>query len=250
MIRALALACAALCLSVPVRAADRVVSLNLCTDQWLMLLAPEKAAALSPLARDPSLSFVANAARAVPSVRASAEAVLALHPDLVLGTPIGATAALALLEESGVRVERIALPADFAGIRATARTMGDLLGVPDRAGRLIAGMDARMPAPGPARRAVAWEPRGLTAAPGDVMHAALRQAGMEDLGAGRRVGVEALVRLHPDLLAVPENTAGASLATEMLNHPSLRAIPVRAIPMTLTLCPIPASVEAVRALSD
>ena len=39
---------------------DHVVSLNLCTDQMLVLLAPEKVAALSPLARDPALSFVAQ----------------------------------------------------------------------------------------------------------------------------------------------------------------------------------------------
>ena len=38
---------------------ERVVSLNLCTDQMLVLLAPEKVLALSPLARDPALSFVA-----------------------------------------------------------------------------------------------------------------------------------------------------------------------------------------------
>ena len=64
----------------------------------LVLLAPEKIAALSPLARDPALSFVAPQAAHLPIVRASAEAVLRLHPDLVLAAPYGAQTTLALLQ--------------------------------------------------------------------------------------------------------------------------------------------------------
>ncbi len=74
-------------LAPPAQAATRVGSLNLCTDQMLVLLAPEKAAALSILARYPALSFVANQAAALPIVRPSAEAGLRLRPDLVLAGP-------------------------------------------------------------------------------------------------------------------------------------------------------------------
>jgi iron complex transport system substrate-binding protein len=42
-------------LAAPAHAGQRVVSLNLCTDQMLVLLAPEQVVALSPLARDPTL---------------------------------------------------------------------------------------------------------------------------------------------------------------------------------------------------
>src|SRR5262245_53933248 len=84
-------------------APERVVSLNLCTDQMLVLLAPEKVAALTPLARDAALSFVAPQAARLPVVRASAEAVLRLHPDLVLGAPYGAQAVLALVQREGVQ---------------------------------------------------------------------------------------------------------------------------------------------------
>lgn len=55
-----------------------------------MLLAPEKVAGLTPLARDPGLSFVAGQAARLPVVRPSAEAVLRLHPDLVLAAAFGA----------------------------------------------------------------------------------------------------------------------------------------------------------------
>ena len=230
------------------RGADRVVSLNLCTDQWLVLLAPEKVAGLSPLARDPALSFVAAEAARLPVVRASAEAVMALQPDLVLGARYGARTTLALLERAGLRVERLDLPEDLPGIRAAIRATADLLGVPDRAAPLIAAMDAALPAPGPPIQALVWEPRGWTAGRGDLMDAVLRAAGMVNTGNGGRVGLEALLRHPPALLVVPEDTAGVSLATEMLTHPAVRDIPVRTIPTRLTICPGPFTAEAVKRL--
>ena len=230
-------------------AVKRVVSLNLCTDQWLVLLAPEKVAALSPLARDPALSFVAAEAAGLPSIRASAEAVMELHPDLVLGARFGARTTLALLERAGLRVERVDLPTDFPGIRVALRTTAALLGVPERASPLIAAMNAALPPPGPPIKALVWEPRGWTSGPGELMDAVVRAAGMVDVGSGGRVGLEALLRHPPALLVLSEATAGDSLATEMPRHPAVRGIPVRAIPTRLTICPIPFTVEAVRILT-
>ena len=108
----------------------------------LVLLAPEKIAALSPLARDPALSFVAPQAAHLPIVRASAEAVLRLRPDLVLAAPYGAQTTLALLQQERVPVLRIALPQDFAGIRQMTRLLAATLGVPQRGEALLAAMDA------------------------------------------------------------------------------------------------------------
>jgi iron complex transport system substrate-binding protein len=144
----------AFALLLPWRAAgsvERVVSLNLCTDQWLVLLAPEKAVGLSALARDPALSFVAERAAQLPMVRTSAEAVMALHPDLILGARFGARTTLALLERAGFSVVRIDLPTDLPGIRTALRETAALLGVPERAEPLIAAMDAAIPParPGP-----------------------------------------------------------------------------------------------------
>jgi iron complex transport system substrate-binding protein len=237
-----------LAVAAPAQSAERIVSLNLCTDQWLVLLAPEKVAGLTTLSRDPALSFVAKQAANLPVVHASAEAVLALHPDLVLGARFGARTTLALLERSGIRVERLDLPTDFPGIRASLRTTAALLGVPGRADPLIAAMDAALPAPGAPLKALVWEPRGWTAGPGGLMDAVLREAGMIDTGSGGRVGLEALLRDKPDLLVLPADASGASLATEMLTHPAVRDIPVRTIPAPLTICPGPFTVGAVERL--
>jgi iron complex transport system substrate-binding protein len=244
--------CCLLLLPMRSQADERVVSLNLCTDQWLVLLAPEKVAGLSPLARDPALSFVAEAAAGLPVVRASAEAVMDRHPDLVLGARFGAQTTLALLERAGLRVERLDIPTDFPGIRVALHAVATLLGVPERAGPLIAAMDAALPPPrfptAEPIRVLVWEPRGWTSGPGTMMDAVVRAAGMVDAGSGGRVGLEALLRHQPDLLVLPEGTAGASLATEMLRHPAVRGIPVRSIPTPLTICPGPFTAEAVAML--
>ena len=236
----------------PAGAVQHVVSLNLCTDQLLVLLAPDKIAALSPLARDPALSFVAAQAATLPVVRPSAEAVLRLHPDLVLAAPYGAQSVLAILQEDGVPVLRAALPADFPGIRAETRLLAHRLDADARGEALIAAMDATLEAvPKRTRRvtALAWEPRYFTAGPGSLMDALLRAAGLSNLSDGRQVGLEALLRHPPDLLVVPVAPAYPSLATDMLQNPVLRSIRHRSLPPALTLCAGPFSALAVKELA-
>jgi iron complex transport system substrate-binding protein len=235
-----------------VHAAEHVVSLNLCTDQMLVLLAPEKIAALSPLSRDPALSFVARQAEHLPVVRASAEAVLRLHPDLILAAPYGAQTTLALLQQERAPVLRIALAQDFAGIRQMTRLLARALGVPQRGEALLTAMDATLgalPHPEHDVRALVWEPRGLTAGPGTLMDAVLHAAGMTNASDGSRVSLEALLRHPPELLVVPTAAAYPSLATSLLDHPALVSLPRRAIPPALTICAGPFSAAAATMLA-
>ena len=247
---------ALLLLPARIEAADRVVSLNLCTDQLLVLLAPEKIVALSPLSRDAALSFVAARAVDYPVVRASAEAVMRLQPDLVLGGRFGARTTLALLEQESIRVERLDMPDDFPGIRAMLRATAGLLGVPDRAEPVITAMDARLPPPpelpplGPPRTALAWQARGWTSGPGQLMDSILRVAGLINIGSGARLGTEALLRHPPMLLVLPDSSSGPSLATAMFQQPVIASIPIQRIPLAWTICPGPFVAEAVAALVD
>jgi len=233
-------------------AAERVVSLNLCSDQMLVLLAPKQVAGLSPLSRDPALSFVAAEAAHLPLVRPSAEAVLRLHPDLVLAGTYGAQTTLALLTQEGVPVWRLDMPQDFPAIRQQTADLAARLGVPARGAALIAAMDATLRAvvhPSHPITAVAWEPRGYTAGPGTLMHAVLRAAGLRDSGDGRRLGLEMLLRHPPGLLVVPQLPEYPSLATNLLDNPAVAGIPRRALPMPLTICAGPFTARAVALLA-
>jgi len=248
------LAALTLLLALPAGAAEpprRIVSLNLCTDQFLVLLAPDRATALSPLGRDPALSVVARQAAAMPWVRPDAEAVLSLHADLVLAGPFGARTTLAALEHRGIRVERTVMPQDFPAIRAETRRFAALLGAPAKGEALLAEMDRTLAAipPRPPIRALALQARGYTAYPGSLEDSVLHAAGLTDIGAGRRLGLEAIAADPPALLVTADPPDYPSLATDLLRHPILDRIPRRTWPPALLACGGPWTATAVARLA-
>lgn len=238
-------------LPLPSRAAERVVSLNLCTDQLLTLLAPEKVAALSTLSRDPALSVVAPEASRLAQVRADAEAVLALRPDLVLAGQYGAQAAVAALKARGVPVLQLGLPGSFDGIRSQVREVSTTLEVQARGEALLTAMDRRLatlPHPSPAPTAVLLGARGWTSGPGTLGDAVLRAAGYRNVGAGH-VGLERLVARPPDVLVTAGTPRFPSLATAMLEHPALRDIPRKRFAPALLVCAGPFTARAAEAIA-
>lgn len=224
-----------------------VVSLNLCTDQYLVQLAPARIAALSPLARDPSLSVVAARAAGLPWVRADAEAVLALAPDLVLAADWGAQTTLQALERHGVRVVRGSLPENFPAIRAETRRLAHLLGADARGEALLAAMDASLAAVAPRDQteAIVLEPRGYTATAGSLADTVLRAAGLRNGAAGQRQHLETLLTHPPALLVLADAPAYPSLATDFLRHPALARIPTRRLPPASLICGGPWTADAV-----
>ncbi len=242
--------------SIPLQAtpasASGVVSLNVCTDQLLVLLAPARIAALERLSRDPALSFVADRAKRFPVVQADAEAVLELHPDLVLAGRYGAQTTVALLKARGVRVVQFDEAEDFVAIAAQTQQAADLLGVPERGRALIADMQRRLAAlmRDPAHRtAILWQARGWTAGPGSLGDAVLRAAGFTNIGTGGAVGVEAMLTHPPAVLVTETAPSMPSLATDMVASPALRAIRRATIPPALIICGGPFSVGAAEALA-
>ncbi len=231
--------------------AANVVSLNLCTDELLVQLAPDQVAALSPLARDPSLSVVAGQARHLPWVRADAEAVLRLHPDLVLAGDYGAQAVVAALRERGVRVVQVAEPTDFAGAARQVEQVAGALGVAAKGDAMVASMRARLASVPMVKRgsAVLWEARGFSAGPGGFGDAVLRAAGYRNVGTGGEMGVEALAAHPPDVLITNTAPDYPSLSTDLLWHPALRGLHRRTVAPALLACAGPWSVGAVEALA-
>lgn len=225
-----------------------VVSLDLCTDQLALLLAPERIAALSPLARDPALSTVSAQAARLPWVRPELEAVLARRPGLILAGEWGARLVVAGLAARGVTVVRVAEPASLGAVPAAVRQVASALGVPARGEALVAQFTAALPPPRAARGpAVLWQAHGL-AAGGTLTASVLAAAGWRNAGQGRVMEVETLASRPPALL-ITERAAAPSLATALLAHPALSAVRrVELDPAWLT-CAGPWSVAAVRALA-
>jgi iron complex transport system substrate-binding protein len=242
-------------------APQRVVSLNLCADQFVLALADRtQIVAVSRLATDAAISAAAEAARGLPQTGGTAEEVLALDPDLVLVGPLDRLGTGRILATRGYRVERMALPATFAETQAEIRRVATLLGQAERGEALAARLDSlplqlgRMPA------ALPYERRGYAAGPasltGEVLaRAGFRHADASTTGLGRFVSLEAIVAARPEALVVSEATArAADHGSALLLHPALaRLFPSErriALPAALTACPGPALAEAVEILAE
>nr|MBP9035710.1 ABC transporter substrate-binding protein [Pseudomonadales bacterium] len=83
---------------------QRVVSLNLCTDQVLLALLPrERIAMLSQLAADRTLSWAAARAEGIARFDGSVERIVQLDPDLVLTGSQASLSSAAVLKRLGYR---------------------------------------------------------------------------------------------------------------------------------------------------
>lgn len=227
--KAFALAAAALLCGAAAPMPARIMSLNICTDQLLLALAPEsRIASVTFMAREPvPLKLWPQGAR-LPVNYGSAEEVLAAHPDLVLTGPFLPPLTKALLAKSGARVLEVPLAEDFAQIRAITLLVAKAIGAEARAGQLLAQMDADLreaAAHRPARpvRVAEWGTGGRVPGGGGLFGTLLRTAGAQSIAAGDGYyDVEALVAEKPEALIFSDTYRGlASLRTDQDSHPAL-----------------------------
>lgn len=241
---------------------QRIVSLNLCADQYLLALAdPGQIVALTRFARDPAMSAAAPRAAGFRVIRGSAEDVLALRPDLILAAPGRRQATMAQLRGRRIATLDIDFVQDYARIIRQIRDVAAAVGHVDRGEALIARMDrdlAAIPhAAGRGAVAAYYQRRGFLTGGGTLIDDLMRRVGLRNLAtemgkpALARVGLEELAVARPDYLIVETATDRVTdQGTEMLHHPLLRAIPRLRLSQAWTVCGGPAYVRAARALSD
>jgi iron complex transport system substrate-binding protein len=244
----------------------RVVSLNPCLDGILLAVAdPAQIAALSHYSRDPTQSAIAAVARRYPFTRGSAEEVVALRPDLVLTSGMGALALTAVLPSLHIRQETFTVPATVDESVAQVRRVAALVGHPDRgealAARIRAALAAATPPPGePRLRALIYEYHGLASGPGTLVDELMRRAGFVNLAPAyglRRTGdvpLEMLVAHPPQVLLAGRLAPGEPVwADRVLSHPALAALAPRmrreTFLETLMFCGGPSIVPAAAALA-
>ena len=239
---------------------QRIVSLNLCADQYLMALAdPGQIAALTQLARDPAMSAGARQAARLPVIRGSAEEVLALRPDLLIAPPFRQRDTIARL--SGRHVATLDLPpADsFLDIVRQIREVATAIGRPERGEALILRLNARLarvPRIRTPKVAAYYQRRGFLTGTGTLVDELMRRVGLTNLAARLgtsglgRLSVEQMALARPDYLIVETATDRITdQGTEMLHHPVLGSIPRLRLPEAWTVCGGPAYVLAAESLA-
>ncbi|HEY0107624.1 MAG TPA: ABC transporter substrate-binding protein [Rhizomicrobium sp.] len=243
-------------------APQRVVSTNLCTDEYVFRLVPRAhIAALSFEAGDrhPVVSTIADKVGGIAQIRPSTEAVLALRPDVVVVFEGTLGKMRANLKDLGVPVLDVPYAASLGDIARTTRLLGAALGARATAERLLAQMDAtlaraRAGAAKPSVRTLIYEPNGY-AARGPVTEELMALAGLSDAVPGYtptrsgRIPVEAVIAAAPQLLIFSgEKRAVQSRADLVLHHPALGALDGRTAtawdPLVPLLCAGPWSADA------
>lgn len=243
----------------------RIVSLNLCADQLIVALADRgQIAALTQWSRDPQLSFVAQTAASLPITHHSAEEVLALRPDLVIGAPFRTKALLARPGAGSLRM--IDLPGEdgVGAIEASITQVATAVGHPERGATMIAAMRRELATigapPGRGRLAAYYQPQGYLTGTGTLIDDMMRRVGLVNLArrldrpALSRISLEEMAMARPDFLLMDAGTrAVRDLGTAALHHRVLdRATPSNRrlyIPQALTVCGGPAYPRAVAMLA-
>lgn len=238
----------------------RIVSLNLCSDQLLLALADRtQIAGLTRNAALPEMSAEAARARGLPILGSSAEEIMAIDPDLVIGMPASGNAAIAMLDRRRFRTLDLDPANDLGQIIASIRRTAAAIGHPARGEALVARMRrdlAALPRPGRGRVAAYYQRRGYMTGTGTLVDDLMRRAGLVNLAEklGKpplsQLGLEEMVAARPDFLIVESATDRITdKGTEMLHHPALRDIPRISIPEAWTVCAGPAYVRAARAIA-
>ena len=240
-------------------ASQKIVSLNLCTDQLLLLLAdPIQIASLSKIADDPNVSFLAEKSAGFKKNRGDAEEIFVNNPDLVVAGVYTEKATVQILQSLGVRVEIFPIEQNFDDIVKNIRKMGLLIGHSDRAKRMIDDFNFRLEelrsGISERPRAAIYSANGYTTGTDTLSGQILKTAGFrnitEEVGMsfGGTLPLETLVMLKPDLVITGKAYPGHSRSEEILKHPALR--PFKAITQTDAkwVCGTPAVLDAVEEL--
>jgi len=179
-----------------------VVSLDYCADQFVLGLTDrDQILAVSKDAEKPFSALRAKAA-GLPKVRASAEDVVALAPDLVIRSYGGDARALALYERFGVAVHQIGYAASLSDAAAETRRAAEALGQSGRLPELGATEAVNNDAPSGKPAALYLTPGGATAGDATLVGDIMRLAGLKNAaGAGswQSLPLETLVLDPPDL---------------------------------------------------
>ena len=130
---------------VPLRSYQRVVSTNLVTDRLLLeLCEPTRILAISRAAAERKRDGFRYQGMTTVDGFGPAEAMVALRPDLVLTNSFGSPGSAERLRSAGIEVFDLGELRGEPSLSYVALSLGELLGVPERAQRLMQDFSRRM----------------------------------------------------------------------------------------------------------
>lgn len=210
----------------------RVASLDLCSDEYLLLLArPTEIASVSRLSHDPADSPLWRAARRHPANRGNLESALTARPTLLVTMGGGGRSTAPIARRLGIGTVELAYPSTIVEVEATMVRVAAALGDPRRADgwrTRLAALRRSLPAP----RDAIFLTGGGDSLPASSLGAAwMRLGGFAQRPLpGARASLETLAASPPRiLLRSTYRRAQPSLGQRWLDHPLVRRSPSRQI---------------------
>jgi iron complex transport system substrate-binding protein len=208
-------------------APGRVASLNLCTDELLLLLAaPEQVVSVTHLVQNEAESPLWRQARRFRRNDGSLVSVAPLKPDLVLTMGGGGRDRLRIAGKLGIRTLDLPYPQSVGDIEQAVARVGAALGRERQAKAVLAAIaDVKAGAPRSGRDAVWLGGGGRSLSAGSLGAQWMALAGLAQRPlAGDRISLEQLLVRPPAVLVRSDYRAGQySGEQRWLSHPLARA---------------------------
>lgn len=199
---------------------QRIVSLSIGTDEILLALVPaERIAALTYWADDGGISNVTEQAKQVPKrVKASAETILGLQPDLVVVPEWQPAEIVQILRDAGIAVYVYQSANSIEQIKQVIVELAHVVGEEQAGAQVIVQMDSELanvtkrvrPIPLPERQvAVRFTLMGGSGGRGSTFDDICHYAGVENgaalagLDMNELLSKEQIIAINPDILIMP-----------------------------------------------
>lgn len=206
-------------------ASVRIASLNLCSDEYLLLLArPGEVASVTRLAQDSAETPLAPRARTVPGNRGGLEDVVEASPDAILTMGGGGRASAAIASALHLRVVILPQPSSIGDVIENLRRVATLLGDPRRAEETVERIERLRETRHSAIDTIWIGGGGVSLSPASLGAQWLGLAGLRQRSLPQgRATIETLLTRPPAMLIVSNYRAGqASQPQHWLSHPLLR----------------------------
>ena len=218
--------------SLSVASALKVASLNLCTDEYLLLLArPDEVASVTRLAQDPAESSLWRQARAFPGNRGSVEGVIATRPTLLLTMGGSGRSSGHLAQRMGVRTLDLPFAATIDDVATNMRRVATALGDVRRAEPWLKRLASLQRGTRPQRDAIYLSGGGNSLSPGSpavqwLALAGLRQRPLQ----GGKATLETLLVAPPAVVVRSDYRRGQmSQGMRWFDHPIVKRLEQRTI---------------------
>jgi len=222
----------------PVFPPQRIVSLTLAADEFLLaLVPPQRIAALTYLADSPRFSNVIIEARSVRSkIWPNAEQVIAQQPDLIIMAAYVSATAKTLLRETGIPFYELRQYTSLAGVRQNILAVGQAIGANDAAQALATAMSQRLHtiqqriANRPRPRTLYYVGGNFVPGQGTSMDDIIAHAGGQNVAADAgisgftKVSQETLVTLNPTHIFIGGEESDKGIRELLLADPTLQNV--------------------------